>query len=131
MVTVAEVMTKSVVTLSPDDSLADAAATLASLGVSGAPVCDGAQRVVGVFSKSDVVDRLIDAKVDASSRVGDHMSTKLVSLRPSDTVATAVELMADRSIHRVVVLDDGGKLVGILAPLDVLKAVRGGALKLT
>jgi predicted transcriptional regulator len=127
---VRDLMTSSVVTVTADETLAQAAATLTSLSVSGAPVCDAEQRVIGVFSKSDIVDRLIDAKVDPGARVGDHMSKVLVSLRPDDSVKTAVELMADKRIHRVVVLDDGGKVVGILSPLDILAAIRAGDLTL-
>lgn len=127
---VSELMTRSVVTLSPDETLAQAAATLASLNVSGAPVCDGEQRLVGVFSKSDLVSRLIDGRVDPSASVGDHMSTAPVTLRPEDDVRKATDLMAERSIHRLVIVDAEGRVVGILSPLDILKAVHGGRLVL-
>lgn len=130
MLKVADLMTTSVVTLSPDDSLAQAASTLASLGVSGAPVCDREQRVVGVFSKSDVVDKLIDAQAAGHARVGDHMSSVPVTLRADDTIEASVKIMAERMIHRVVVLDSAGKLVGILSPLDVLRAVHQGRMRL-
>lgn len=130
MTTVADLMTTSVVTLSADDTLAHAASTLASLGVSGAPVCDEQQRVIGVFSKSDVVDKLIDAHASPEAKVGDHMSQVPVSLRPDDTVDAAVKVMAQRMIHRVVVLDPAGKLVGMLSPLDILRAIRDGRLRL-
>ena len=130
MLTVADLMTTSVVTLSADDTLGQAAATLASLGVSGAPVCDAEQKVVGVFSKSDVVDRLIDAKASPESKVSEHMTAVPVTLRGDDTVEAAVKVMAQRMIHRVIVLDAAGKLAGILSPLDVLRAVRDGRLRI-
>jgi predicted transcriptional regulator len=128
---VSELMTRSVVTLSPDETLEQAAATLASLNVSGAPVCDGEQRLVGVFSKSDVVSRLIDGRVDPSAKVGEHMSTAPVTLRPEDDVRKATDLMAERSIHRLVIVDAEGHVVGILSPLDILKAIHAGKLALS
>lgn len=131
MLKVSDLMTRSVATLSPDETLAQAADTLASLGVSGAPVCDEHARVVGVFSKSDLVGRLVDGQLDPTSRVGDHMSSVTVSLRAEEPVAAAVRVMAERMIHRVVVLDEGGHLVGIVSPLDVLRAVHEGRLQLS
>jgi len=124
MITVADLMTRSVVTLSPDESLAQAADTLSSLGVTGAPVCDAGERVVGVFSKSDLVGRLVEGRLDASATVGSVMTKVTVALRPEDSIARAVDVMAERMIHRVVVVDGAGRLVGILSPLDILKAVR-------
>jgi CBS domain-containing protein len=38
----------------------------------------------------------------------------------------AVDVMAKRDIHRVVVLDDSGKLAGIVTPMDVVRALAGG-----
>ncbi|MBS2018324.1 MAG: CBS domain-containing protein [Deltaproteobacteria bacterium] len=130
MLTVAELMTKSVVTLSVDETLAQAADTLSNLGVSGAPVCDADEKVVGVFSKSDLVGRLVDGKLDTSATVGSHMTKVTVSLRASDSVLRAAQVMAEKKIHRLVVVDDGGRLVGIVSPLDILEAVRDGRLEL-
>jgi IMP dehydrogenase len=123
-------MTRSVVTLSPDETLAQAADTLASLNVSGAPVCDAEQRLVGVFSKSDLLGRLIEGRLEPTAKVGAHMSTVPVSLGPDDDVRRATDLMAERSIHRLVVVDADGHVVGILSPLDILKAIHAGRLVL-
>jgi CBS domain-containing protein len=127
---VADIMTRSVVTLAPDESLSHAAETLSNLGVSGAPVCDEGHRVIGVFSKSDLVDGLIDGKLDPSAKVGDLMTNVSFSLVAEDTVVTAAKLMADKSIHRVLVLDAEKHVVGIVSPLDILKAIRDGKLRL-
>lgn len=127
---VADIMSKSVVTLSPDETLAQAADTLASLGVSGAPVCDETERVVGVFSKSDLVARIIEGRLDPQAKVGDHMTNVTFQLAPDDDVRRAIDLMADKSIHRVLVLDGDRHVLGIVSPLDVLRAIREGRLRL-
>lgn len=127
---VSDLMSESVVTLSPDETLAQAADTLGSLGVSGAPVCDADARVLGVFSKSDLVGRLIEGRLDPLARVGDHMSKVTISLRPSDTVSAAIVLMADKMVHRILVLDDAEHVVGIVSPLDIIAAIRDGRLAL-
>ncbi|MBX3222215.1 MAG: CBS domain-containing protein [Labilithrix sp.] len=130
MLTVADIMTRSVVTLSPFESLAQAADTLAMMGVSGAPVCDAGARALGVFSKSDVVGGLVDGHLRPDALVRDHMTKVTVSLRAEDTVAAAASVMAERSIHRVLVLDDDEHVVGIVSPLDILKAIHDGRLRL-
>ena len=127
---VADIMSKSVVTLSPDETLAQAADTLASLGVSGAPVCDEGERVIGVFSKSDLVARIVEGRLDPQAKVGDHMTNVTFQLAPDDDVRRAIDLMADKSIHRVLVLDGDRHVLGIVSPLDVLRAIREGRLRL-
>ena len=127
---VSDLMSESVVTLAPDETLAQAADTLASLGVSGAPVCDADAKVLGVFSKSDLVGRLVEGKLDPLARVSDYMSRVTVSLRPSDTVRAAIVLMADKMVHRVLVLDEAEHVVGIVSPLDIIAAIRDGRLSL-
>ncbi|MBX3261812.1 MAG: CBS domain-containing protein [Labilithrix sp.] len=130
MLTVADIMTKSVVTLSPFEPLAQAADTLAMMGVSGAPVCDAGARAIGVFSKSDVVGGLVEGRLRPDAVVKDHMTKVTVSLRAGDPVTRAVSVMAERSIHRLLVVDDDEHVVGILSPLDILKAIHDGRLRL-
>lgn len=130
MLTVADIMTKSVVTLSPFEPLAQAADTLAMMGVSGAPVCDAGARAIGVFSKSDVVGGLVEGRLRPDAVVKDHMTKVTVSLRAGDPVTTAVSVMAERTIHRLLVVDDDEHVVGILSPLDILKAIHDGRLRL-
>ncbi|MBX3213753.1 MAG: CBS domain-containing protein [Labilithrix sp.] len=130
MLTVADIMTKSVVTLSPFESLAQAADTLAMMGVSGAPVCDAGARAIGVFSKSDVLGGLVDGRLRPDAVVKDHMTKVTISLRAGDPVTAAVSVMAERSIHRLLVLDDAEHVVGIVSPLDILKAIHDGRLRL-
>lgn len=126
MTKVAEVMTQAVLTLSPMTSLVDAAQTLATLGVSGAPVCDVEGHVLGVFSKSDVVDRLSGGRLDEAGTVGEHMTRRVVSVGPTAPLSEAIALMATKAVHRIVVVDGEGRVVGIVTPLDIVKAVADG-----
>ena len=58
-----------------------------------------------------------------SRRVGEIMSKDPATVRTTDSVATATRLMADRKIKRLPVVDGDGRLAGILARSDVLRAV--------
>jgi CBS-domain-containing membrane protein len=125
MLTIADIMTRDVFTLTPDLSAADAAAALVSRGFSGAPVRDAAGRVLGVLSRTDLTDP--DRRPPGSARsVADLMTPGLLALRASDPVMSAVRLMVREEVHRIVVLDEHGGLAGIVTPSDVLRALIAG-----
>ncbi len=127
MAKVSDLMSQSVLTLSPDSTLYEAAETLANLGVSGAPVVEN-EKLVGVFSKSDIVVDLSDGEIDLSDLVSKTMSREPLTIRPEAEVSEAVRLFAETKVHRLVVVDASGGVVGIVTPLDVVRALHEGRL---
>jgi CBS-domain-containing membrane protein len=122
MLKIRDIMTRKVFTLSEQASLDDAAWGLTANGVSGAPVRDRRGRLVGVLSKSDLVDP--DRGPDAEERtVADAMTPALLALHADEPAMDAVRLMVADGIHRVVVIDERGRLAGIVTPMDVLRAL--------
>lgn len=121
MAKVKELMSQSVLTLSPESTLEEAAQTLANLGVSGAPVVEG-DKLVGVFSKSDIVDDLSDGAIDLTDLVRKTMSRSPLTVGPDDDLSEAIRLFAEKKVHRIVVVD-GTEVVGIITPLDIVRAV--------
>jgi CBS domain-containing protein len=111
---------REVFTTTPDASVSDAVAALASHGVGALVVTeDGA--VAGVFSERDVVRRLVDAGSDClSSSVRDVMTADVHTCAPSATVDELMRSMTDRRIRHVPVVD-GGELVGLVSIGDVVK----------
>ena len=126
MLRVRDVMTHSVVTLSPEMSLAEAMGTLSTIGVSGAPVCDAAGQVVGVFSQSDVVK--LDGSVPTGARVEALMTAKVLSVGLDEGLEAAIGALAKHGVHRLMVLDAEGGLSGIITPMDVVRAIARGKL---
>jgi predicted transcriptional regulator len=127
MAKVSDLMSQSVLTLSPDSTLYEAAETLANLGVSGAPVVEN-DKLVGVFSKSDIVVDLSDGEIDLSDLVSKTMSREPLTIRPEADVSEAVRLFAETKVHRLVVVDASGAVVGIVTPLDIVRALHEGRL---
>jgi len=119
---VKDLMSQSVLTLSPESTLEEAAQTLANLGVSGAPVVEN-ERLVGVFSKSDIVDDLSDGEIDLTDLVKKTMSKSPLTVSPEDDAFVAVALFAEKKVHRIVVVDGVGAVVGILTTLDIVRAL--------
>lgn len=126
MLKVEDIMTRTVLTLDPDAKLGDAAWGLTIKGVSGAPVRDGNGHVLGVLSKSDLVARTRKDEAAKSQKVKEAMTPALIAVRAQDPVREAAKRMVDTGTHRAIVIDDGGHLVGIVTPMDVVRAyVRG------
>jgi len=120
----------AVATVRPDATLADATASLRDHGV-GALVVSRDDRVIdGIVSERDVVRALAAHGGSTLGRdVASAMSTSVTTCRGSDTVNHLMELMTERRIRHVPVVDDAGHLVGIISIGDVVKA-RVGQLEL-
>ncbi len=147
---VRQVMTTDVLTFSPDEGVQDATRRLIERGVDGGPVVDGEGRLVGMLSTGDLlvqetklhyptVISLFGAYLELPSShrrfeedlrravgatVGDVMHDEPVSCAEDDTLERAATLMHDYEVSRLPVVSDG-KVVGIVARGDILKAVMG------
>jgi CBS-domain-containing membrane protein len=126
MVTIRDIMTRNVFTLSEHTSLEEAAWGLTANAISGAPVRDGNGRLAGVLSKSDLIDPDRAETEGEMPTVADAMTPALLALRDDDPAMDAVRLMVVDGIHRVIVIDDHGRLAGIVTPMDVLRALAQG-----
>ena len=122
---VRDIMSKEVQTLSTGTTVAEAARILTERHVSGVPVIDGG-RIVGVVSKSDLVDPKSGLSEGGSRRVEEVMTHLTLTVRPEDTVMLAVRRRLGAGIPRIVVVDADGKRCGILSPTDVLRVVENG-----
>ena len=93
--------------------------------ISGAPVVEG-RKVVGILTRADLVEWLPTIPHSRKVRVSDAMTRTVIGVHLNDTAMIAVHLMVKHRIHRVVVLDDSEKPVGIVTSLDVLDALARG-----
>ena len=126
MLKIRDIMSRDVFTFSPSTSVDEAAWALAVRGISGAPVRDGMGRLLGVLSRTDLTDPERNPAGFGRGTVRDLMTPALLTLRASDPVMKAVRLMVREEIHRVIVLDEHGEMVGILTSTDILRAMVEG-----
>jgi CBS domain-containing protein len=88
-------------------------------------VTDGEGRLVGVLTERDIFGRLVGpdvaAGVDVDAAVESYMTTDPHTLRPEQTVRDALELLQQGRYRNVPVVDDDGRLVGVVRQVDILK----------
>lgn len=122
---VREIMEPNVVWLPVDMPVVRAAEELSHHGIGGAPVASRDGTIVGVVSKTDLLE--VFGSADEPRIVRDVMMPEVLSVGPDDPVERAVQIMAFEGVHRLVVRDRDGKLAGIVTSMDVLRALAGFA----
>ena len=96
-------------------SAEEAAWGLTRRHIGGAPARDEGN-LVGVLSSSDLVNPEPAQWIRGEATVGDLMNPDVISLYADDPAMAAVNEMARRDIHRIIVLDQDSKLAGIVTP---------------
>jgi CBS domain-containing protein len=125
---VREVMTDQAITVIGDMPLSDAADLLDRFAISALPVVDRAGRVVGIVTESDLLR--VRASVSLWARwpvltAADIMTTPVITARADEPIADAARQMDARHIHRLVIVDDELRALGIVSAGDVVRAMAG------
>ncbi|NNC64713.1 MAG: CBS domain-containing protein [Gammaproteobacteria bacterium] len=118
-VKVNELMTESVVTAQPHQSVEHVRKLLENNKVSAVPVVDSENSPVGVISATDLVRDL-----KPGTPISSLMTEKVYTVPQYDDVSTAARVMRNHKIHRVIVTHEQ-KVVGMLSAFDLLKLVEG------
>lgn len=140
-----DIMTKDVITIKPDTSVEKAAKLLIDQKISGMPVVDAEQRVIGIISEGDFIfqqkrvnppaflnlfdgilqigrQRFFDElKKMAANTVEDLMTKEVSTVNPETEIAEIATLMIDKNINRLPVVDEKGKILGIITRHDIIK----------
>jgi len=147
MITVSDIMTTDLITVTPDMDIARAAKILLDNRVNGAPVVDKNQKLIGILCQSDLISQqkklpiptlftFLDAVIQlpsmkqfekqvskiAALTVADAMTPNPVTVTPDTNIETVAALMVDHSFHTLPVAQ-GSELVGILGKEDVLRTL--------
>lgn len=110
--------------LRPEDDIIDAAKSIISNNARALPVMEGG-RITGIISETDIIEKAGDF-MDADSEIG-QIKSKPVYASRSDNIGKIRHMMADNSVSRIPIVD-GGKVVGVVSMLDLIKAseAKGG-----
>jgi CBS domain-containing protein len=122
-----DIMTPRLFTVDAEASAEEAAWALTRRHIGGAPARDAEGNLVGMLSKSDLVDPEPAQWIRKEATVGDLMRPDVITLYADDPAMAAVAEMANSNIHRVVVLDADSQPIGIVTSMDVVRALYRGA----
>jgi len=112
----------AVLTVSPDDPVASLLEVLAERNVGAAVVCED-DRLAGIVSERDVVRHLHHRGASLlDAPISEIMTTVVATCRATDDLQTLSRTMTDKRIRHVPVVDDAGKLTGIVSIGDVVKS---------
>ena len=150
---VRQVMTTDALTFRPSDSVESAARALAERRLGGAPVIDDDGMVLGLLEDDDLivqdtrlhfptvisvfgaylelpssVERFeSDLRKAVGATVADVMDADAPTCRPDDTLESVATVLHERNASRLPVVDDDGRLIGIVSRGDLVRAIVGGA----
>jgi len=150
MLTAKDIMTRKVITVTPDMEIVQAARLLLEQRINGLPVVNQAGELVGILCQSDLIAqqkdiplpslftlldgfmpltslKRLDREVEkiAAIKVADAMTSKPVSIGPDCPIEEIAALMVDKNFHTLPVVD-GRRLVGIIGKEDILRTLLNG-----
>ena len=145
-----DIMTKKVITVSPQTTVLDLARLLAEHKINGAPVVDKGGRLLGVVTQNDLIDQakkfelphvvtILDAhfylerpstsKKNLEKMVGnlvsDVMTAPPVTISADLALDEIASIMARRNVHTLPVLEDD-TIIGIIGKIDIIRALAQG-----
>ena len=124
-VEIGQIMTETVVTVTESQSLADAGAVMTDADIKSVIVSDAAERPIGILTSTDFVELAADDESPAQSSVGTYMTDDIVTATPDTPVREAANLMVEHNISHLPVVQDDGRLTGIVTTTDVAAYVSG------
>lgn len=143
-----EIMVKEVMSVKPTDSVHNALAFLFKNEISGLPVIDEEGKLLGMFTEEAVLSYILPSYVEKVGRfiyednpkattrklaelgaikVDQLMRRDVVTVREESSLSEAAKVMLTQNVHRLPVVDSAGKILGIVACCDILKAISRGS----
>jgi len=123
---VSQIMTKNVITTSPDCDVVYAFEKLMKYKISSLPVIDN-DKLVGIITATDVGHNLILDKYELGTSVGEIMVKEVITISPEDTLEVAINIMKNATsgsgiLNQLPVIENG-KLVGIISDGDIIQEI--------
>ena len=146
--TAKDIMTEDVITISKDASIDQLSELLVKNKISGVPVLDENNKLVGIVTEADIIIKdadlqfpryfkLLDAIIYLDSlnkfrnnlkkhlavKVEEIMTTKVRTVSPDTSLSEVANIMLDRRINRLPVLDQNGRITGIVTRADIVRSM--------
>jgi len=125
-VSVADYMSRKLITFSPDQPMFEVVKTLLAKKISGGPVMDEHGQLCGVISEGDCLKEVVKGKYNnmpnLAGKASEHMTTNVITISPDMNVFDAADMFLGKRIRRFPVVAEG-KLIGQISQKDIMRAV--------
>ncbi len=143
-----EIMNKDVITVSPEDTVTNLVKLMLDKSISGVPVVDEEQRILGIVSETDLIypekslhlpafipilDSFVfiegfretekEIRKMSAYKVEDVMTKDVITINEDQDIQDVVNLMIDKRINRIPVIDKDKKVIGIITRSNILKHI--------
>lgn len=118
---VEEVMTRSIKSVKPDDTMQAILDLFRNMHISGLPVVQEDGSLVGVISIEDLMRALVAS--DLNAPVKKYMTTKVITIHSTDPLVEALKFFVNTKLGRLPVMNAEGKMVGILTKGDITRGL--------
>lgn len=138
---VQDVMSKDIISVQKYESILHVADILSERNISGLPVVDKANKVIGIITQADILS-IVGIRKEHTFKdllkhmlgeplpenklgdiVADIMASPAVTIRPTANIAEAAQVLDEKRIRRLPVVDENNVLIGLISRADILKAV--------
>jgi len=114
-------MTANPCSIDADKPVSYAAKMMRDEDVGAAPIVEG-DKLIGMLTDRDIAIRLVaEGKEPDSTMVRDVMSSRTITIEPDTDLNEALRMMAEHQLRRLPVVDDDGRLLGIVAQADLAR----------
>ena len=119
-----QLLRQSAITVERELPLGEALQLMDARRIGSLPVVDSQHRPLGIFTRQDVIGRVVLPQRALDTPIGEVMSAPVVTLPKEATAADAALEMAARGIRHVVVVDDSGAVIGVVSERDLFSLQR-------
>jgi len=116
-------MVKKLIAVNPDDSIQEACKVMVEFDIGSLVVVDKSGSVIGFFTKSDIIRRVIVPGLPYDTPVKEIMSRELITVNSNTPLREVLKIMAEHRIKHMLVKDNE-RIVGIFTLSDLLEASR-------
>jgi len=122
MLNARDIMIKDVIVVHQTTPLLDAMKILVENRISGLPVVDKDEKLIGVITEKDLLRLLVSDVITSQEVVGDYMSLDVQFFAPGDSVIDICEFFIRTNVRRVPIVENG-RVMGVISRRDIIKLI--------
>ncbi len=120
------IMVQNVVVVHQDTPLLEVMRILVEKQISGLPVVDKEEKLIGVITEKDLLRLLVSDVITSHEVVGDYMSLDVQFFSPDESVINICEFFIKTNLRRVPIVENG-RVIGLISRRDIIKLILNSA----